>query len=88
MIKFFEFIRNYCLVLIGLTYYLTRDIMIKKTFVSTSLYIIGLLLGLLTIKIYKTLKKRKVLLLEEEIKYKNIEIEKLKCLLEISHEHN
>lgn len=31
---------------------------------------------------------RKVLLLEEEIKYKNIEIEKLKCLLEISHEHN
>jgi len=27
---------------------------------------------------------RKVLLLEEEIKYKNIEIEKIKCLLEIN----
>lgn len=59
MIKFFEFIRNYCVVLIGLTYYLTRDIMIKKTFVDTSLYIIGVLLCLLTIKIYKTLKKER-----------------------------
>jgi hypothetical protein len=29
---------------------------------------------------------RKVLLLKEEIKYKNIEIEKLKCLLKISHD--
>ena len=30
---------------------------------------------------------RKVLLHEEEIKYKNIEIEKLKCLLEIGHDN-
>lgn len=58
MIKFFEFIRNYCLVLIGLTYYLTIDIMTKKTLVGTSLYMIGVLLCLLSIKIYKTLKKR------------------------------